>query len=43
MWKRNIIFKVRIGMLTSILKILLDFINIFITKHYVKHITPLLE
>jgi len=43
MWKRNIIFKISIGMLTSNLKILLNFINIFVMKHYVKLITPLLE
>jgi len=30
-------------MLTSIMTILLNFINIFIMKYYVKHILPLLE
>jgi len=43
MWKREITVEVSLGMLTSILKILLNCRNIFIIKYYVKHITPLLE
>jgi len=45
MWKREITVEVSrpIGMLTSILKILLNCINIFIMKYYVKHITSRLE
>jgi len=43
MWKREITVKVSLGMFTSTLKILLNCINIFIMKYYVKHTTPLLE
>jgi len=43
MWKREITVKVRLGIFTSILEILLNCINIFVMKYYVKHITPLLE
>jgi len=39
MWKHEITVEVSIDMLTSILKILLNCINIFIMKYYVKHIT----
>jgi len=43
MWKREFTVKVSLGMLTSTLKILLNCINIFVIKYYVKHITLLLE
>jgi len=43
MQNREITVEVNIGMLACTLKILLNFINIFIMKYYVKHITPLLE
>jgi len=43
MSKREIAVELSIGMLTSTLKILLNFINIFIMKYYAKHITSLLE
>jgi len=43
MWKREIIVEVTLGMLTSTLKILLNSINTFIMKYYVKHILPLSE
>jgi len=39
MCKREITVEVSLGMLTSILKILLNYINIFIMKYYVKHNT----
>jgi len=40
MWKRETTVEVIIGMLTAILKILLNYINIFIMKYYIKHIPP---
>jgi len=43
MWKCEITVEVRLGMLISTLKMLLNFINIFIMKCYVKHIIPLLQ
>jgi len=43
MWKRDITVEVRKGMMTSTLKILINYLNIFIMKCYVKHITTLLE
>jgi len=40
MWKREITLKVSLGMLTYTLKILLNSINIFVMKYYIKHIIP---